>query len=102
MTGSSDYIVRMWKVIRGQQHQQTRIHLTHVMRTHTDEVICVTASRTWSLVVSGSRDGSAALWDLNKAVYIRSIWHGEASEANAIKLVAINESMVRTTYKLHM
>ncbi|KAF8344869.1 hypothetical protein F5887DRAFT_1061981 [Amanita rubescens] len=50
VTGCSDYTVRTWKVIRGQQHQQTRIHLTHIMRTHTDEVICITASRAWSLV----------------------------------------------------
>ncbi|KAM6494725.1 hypothetical protein JOM56_009348 [Amanita muscaria] len=92
VTGCSDYTVRMWKVVRGQQHQHTRVHLTHVMRIHTDEVTCVTACRTWSLVVSGSRDGSAALWDLNKGVYVRSIWHGGASDANAVRLVAINES----------
>ncbi|KAK2463985.1 hypothetical protein APHAL10511_004036 [Amanita phalloides] len=89
VTGSSDYTVRMWKVTRG---QHARVHLTHIMRVHTHEVVCVTASRTWSLIVSGSRDGSAALWDLNKAVYIRSIWHGEGTEVNAVKLVAINES----------
>ncbi|KAG5653219.1 hypothetical protein H0H81_001696 [Sphagnurus paluster] len=62
------------------------------MRIHTDEVTCVTASRTWSLVISGSKDGSAVLWDLNKGIYVRSIWHGEGGESTAVNLVAINES----------
>ncbi|KAF8621252.1 hypothetical protein AX15_007913 [Amanita polypyramis BW_CC] len=93
VTGSSDYMVRMWKVVRGQYYQQARVHLTHIMRIHTREVTCVAASRTWSLVVSGSGDGSVALWDLNKGAYVRSIWHGEASEANVVRLVTISESM---------
>ncbi|EEB98861.1 hypothetical protein MPER_01559, partial [Moniliophthora perniciosa FA553] len=49
------------------------------------------ASRAWSIAVSGSRDGSAAIWDLNRAVYVRSIWHGEGESAG-IRLVDINES----------
>jgi len=65
--------------------------LSHIMRVHTDEVICVTASRAWSLVVSGSKDGSAALWDLNRGGYVRSIWHGDGGDW-AVHLVAINES----------
>lgn len=64
------------------------------MRIHTDEVSCVTASRTWSVAISGSKDGSAALWDLNRGVYIRSIWHGDQGEMTAVNLVAINESTV--------
>jgi len=56
---------------------------------HTKAVICVTASRAWSIVASGSKDESAALWDLNRGVYVRSIWHGEGE---AVHLVAINES----------
>lgn len=95
-TGSSDYTVRLWKATRGSHSHSSRglrISLSHIMRIHTDEVICVAASRAWSFVVSGSRDGSAALWDLNRGVYVRSIWHGEASES-AVNLVAINESTV--------
>ncbi|PPQ94175.1 hypothetical protein CVT25_003811 [Psilocybe cyanescens] len=96
VTGSSDYTVRLWKVSRGPHangaQSGMRITLSHIMRVHTDEVTCVAASRAWSLVVSGSKDGSAALWDLNRGVYVRSIWHGEAGESAAVNLVAINES----------
>ena len=70
------------------------------MRIHTNEVVCVTASRTWSLAVSGSKDGSAALWDLNRGTYVRSIWHGredgDVDENMAVNMVAVNESTVRS------
>jgi WD40 repeat protein len=99
ITGSSDYTVRLWKVVRGPNPNSSssamQVSLSHIMRVHTDEVTCVTASRPWSLVVSGSKDGSAALWDLNRGVYVRSIWHGKGEEYTAVDLVAINESTVR-------
>jgi WD40 repeat protein len=69
------------------------------MRIHTDEVTCITASRTWSVAISGSKDGSAALWDLNRGVYIRSIWHDEGGGQTAVNLVAINESTVSLEHR---
>ena len=100
ITGSSDYTVRLWKVVRGPNPNSSssamQVSLSHIMRVHTDEVTCVAASRPWSLVVSGSKDGSAALWDLNRGVYVRSIWHGRGEESTAVDLVAINESTVST------
>lgn len=102
ITGSSDYMIRIWKVHRGQGRENNasnagryvglRLTLSNVMRAHTDEVVSVAASRSWSLVVSGSKDSSAVLWDLNRGVYGRSIWHGERGDETAVNLVAINES----------
>lgn len=62
---------------------------THMMRGHTARVVCVAASRNWSLAVSGSADGSAIIWDLNRGVYVRSIWHGDNA---TVHLVSVNES----------
>jgi WD40 repeat protein len=69
------------------------------MRVHRDIILCVAASRSWSVIVSGSKDGSAALWDLNRAVYMRSIWHGEHGIVG-VHLAAINESTVRSWFSL--
>ncbi|KAJ3732688.1 hypothetical protein DFJ43DRAFT_1131718 [Lentinula guzmanii] len=56
-------------------------------------VVSVAACRAWSVIVSGSRDGSAAVWDLNRAVYVRSIWHSKkGGEMSAVSLIDINES----------
>ncbi|KAF7319612.1 hypothetical protein HMN09_00301600 [Mycena chlorophos] len=93
VTGCSDFTVRLWKINRGASSSSPgRLGLSHIMRIHTHDVVAVTASRPWAIALSGSRDGSAAIWDLNRGIYIRSIWHGEAGDMGAVNLVAINES----------
>ncbi|KAI0273049.1 beach-domain-containing protein [Russula aff. rugulosa BPL654] len=92
ITGSDDHIVRLWRLSRNNSGSGgLSISLSNMMRVHRDTILCVAASRSWSVIVSGSKDGSAALWDLNRAVYMRSIWHGEG-DAVGVHLVAVNES----------
>ncbi|RPD65419.1 beach-domain-containing protein [Lentinus tigrinus ALCF2SS1-7] len=93
VTGSTDNTVRLWRVIRNDRSrdQPVSLQLTHLMRGHTARVNCIAASRAWSLIVSGSKDGSAAIWDLNRGVYTCSIWHGSGPSAE-IHLVSIYES----------
>ncbi|KAI6038492.1 hypothetical protein EDC04DRAFT_2868311 [Pisolithus marmoratus] len=109
VTGSSDSIVRIWHVSYGQssvgspfkhnvKHRKRGVpvlSLTHLLRGHSGSVSCIQASRTWSVAVSGSSDGSAVLWDLNRGSYVRSIWHAEgniSSQDASVNFVAINES----------
>ncbi|KAK0186450.1 beach-domain-containing protein [Armillaria mellea] len=93
VTGSTDYTVRIWKTSRTHNPPLLRLSLSHIMRIHTDIVTCVATSRSRSIIVSGSRDGSAALWDLNRGTYVRSIWHSTSEEElNPVHLVSINES----------
>ncbi|KAH7890525.1 hypothetical protein F5I97DRAFT_1922982 [Phlebopus sp. FC_14] len=111
VTGSTDSIVRLWRVahapamttspflgsssMKSQKGQQASLSLLCVLRGHSGPVACVEASRAWSIAVSGSLDGSAILWDLNRGMYIRTIWHADANaslECATVHLVAINES----------
>lgn len=92
VTGSSDHIVRLWRISRNAGGPASmHLSLSNIMRVHTAGIVCVTASRAWSVIVSGSKDGSAAIWDLNRATYTRSIWHGEGP-GTEIHLAAVNES----------
>ena len=53
ITGSSDYTVRLWKVSRPDSSSCDGIHISvsDIMRIHTDEVVCVAASRAWLLLL---------------------------------------------------
>lgn len=91
-SGGNDHTVRLWKLVRS-YGVPLRVTVSHVMRGHKEPVTCVAASRTWSIVVSGSRDGSAIVWDLNRGTYVASIWHGKGDQ-HEVHLVTINESTV--------
>lgn len=105
-TGSGDNIVRVWRVNQGQvapsgfvgasgrsrRHASSTLSMTHLLRGHTERVACIATSRTWSVIVSGSEDGSAIVWDLNRGSYRHSIWHGNESIRAEVYLSAINES----------
>jgi hypothetical protein len=106
VTGSGDNIVRVWRVSQGQvtpsgfvgtsgrsrRHTSSTLSMTHLLRGHTQRVACIATSRTWSVIVSGSEDGSAIVWDLNRGSYRHSIWHGNESLRVEVYLSAINES----------
>ncbi|KIM59893.1 hypothetical protein SCLCIDRAFT_1217340 [Scleroderma citrinum Foug A] len=109
VTGSADSILRIWHLSHGtspvafsgthnMRHRKGReplLSLTHLLRGHNASVLCIQTSRTWSIVISGSSDGSAILWDLNRGTYVRSIWHDDGTvprESSAVNFVAINES----------
>ncbi|KAG7440786.1 beach-domain-containing protein [Guyanagaster necrorhizus] len=93
VTGCTDFTVRLWKISRTHNPPLLRLSLSHIMRFHTDIVICLATSRSRSLIVSGSQDGSATLWDLNRGTYVRSIWHSNSDEElNPVHLVSVNES----------
>uniref|UniRef100_A0A1B6DVR8 Lysosomal-trafficking regulator n=1 Tax=Clastoptera arizonana TaxID=38151 RepID=A0A1B6DVR8_9HEMI len=44
-----------------------------VLLGHPTAVLTITLSRAFSIAISGSIDGSAILWDLNRLMYIRSL-----------------------------
>ncbi|KAG8936117.1 hypothetical protein FRC02_004435 [Tulasnella sp. 418] len=83
VTGSADTMVRIWKIFR--QASTTRVVQTSLMRGHAASVCCIAVSQAWSLIVSGSQDGTGALWDLNRAQYIRSIRHPTSLTVCAIQ-----------------
>lgn len=96
MTGSNDCMLRLWRLTRREGH--TSFSQTYVLKAHSASVTCVSVCRVWSIAVSGSEDGTAVIWDLNRAMYVRTIYHQNPSDSNEepnhVRQVAINESTV--------
>ncbi|PWN49383.1 beach-domain-containing protein [Violaceomyces palustris] len=84
VTGGADGLVSVWSI----DVDKREIGLSQVLRGHTKAVLCVTASPAWSVVVSGSQDQTAIIWDLNRGIYVRSL----RDHDSAVHLVAVDES----------
>lgn len=57
---------------------------------HTDAVTCLTASSAYRIVVSGSRDRTCIIWDLNKLSFVTQL-RGHRAPVSAL---CINELTV--------
>jgi len=60
---------------------------------HTEAVTCLAASDTYNIVVSGSRDCTAIVWDLCTKAFVRQLKKHNAPVA----ALAINNSTVSKT-----
>ncbi|KAK4047538.1 beige protein-like 1 [Microbotryomycetes sp. JL201] len=106
ITGSTDTTVSLWKFKwRGQgRGADGQFQQMECLRGHTDRVTCVTSSRSFSVVVSGSnssasntademiylvKDHTAIIWDLNR----RKFMHLLTGHETAVHLVAICDTM---------
>ncbi|SGY50147.1 BQ5605_C001g00859 [Microbotryum silenes-dioicae] len=67
VTASTDTNVSLWRW-RWKHHQRGEVQFQQVecLRGHSDQVVCLAASRPYSIVVSGSDDKTAIIWDLNR------------------------------------
>ncbi|QRV82972.1 beige protein [Ceratobasidium sp. AG-Ba] len=77
--------------------QSARLRCTRQMQAHTQEVLCVAASKAWSIVVSGSGEnltragrnprGVGSIWDLKRGIQVWSTPH-----TSPVGLCAVMES----------
>ncbi|KAF8327734.1 beach-domain-containing protein [Cantharellus anzutake] len=86
IAGTSDNMVTVWRIHRSSS-SSPKLKLSHLMRGHESAVQCVDASRPWSLIVTGSDDGTAIFWDLNRAQYVRTIRHDRPVHSCAINSI---------------
>ncbi|KAJ1025084.1 hypothetical protein NDA18_004368 [Ustilago nuda] len=83
VAGSSDGMVSVWE-LDGAKREVT---LSKLLRGHDDAVLCVAASSAWSVIVTGSKDKTSIVWDLNRGTYVRSL----RGHDSGVHLVAIDE-----------
>jgi beige protein homolog 1 len=70
ITGSDDTTVCVWQVRIGKTFE---IQLKECLRGHSGRVTTLAFSKSFSIIVSGSEDGRAIVWDLNRLKYVRQL-----------------------------
>jgi len=77
-------VVTVWEYARKQ------LSIKQSLYGHTDAVTCLAVSPAYNVIVSGSRDATAIIWDLSRRIFVRQ-FQGHAAPVAA---VAINELTV--------
>ncbi|XP_058460935.1 WD repeat and FYVE domain-containing protein 3 isoform X2 [Malaya genurostris] len=67
------------------KHKQ--LHVMHTLHGHTDAVTSLAASTAYNIIVSGSKDRSAIIWDMSRYKYVRQL----SSHVGVVAAVNINE-----------
>ena len=90
-------VVNVWEFGRGKDKKS--LHLKQPLYGHTEAVTCVAASPTYNIIVSGSRDRTCLMWDLNQLVFVRQL-RGHAAPVAAICINELTVSGGRNTEPL--
>ncbi|XP_035461782.2 WD repeat- and FYVE domain-containing protein 4 isoform X3 [Scophthalmus maximus] len=86
ITGGTSTVVCVWD-IAVTKDKLTHMRLRQPLYGHTDTVTCLAVSEVHSLIVSGSRDLTCILWDMEELCYITQL----AGHTTSICALAINE-----------
>ncbi|XP_053730843.1 WD repeat- and FYVE domain-containing protein 4 isoform X2 [Synchiropus splendidus] len=86
VTAGSSTVVCVWDVAINKD-KLTHMKLRQPLYGHTDAVTCLTTSEVHSLIVSGSRDLTCILWDLEELRYVTQL----VGHKSSVSALAINE-----------
>lgn len=67
--------------------RKKQLNIKHNLYAHTDAVTCLAASPAYNVIVSGSRDCTAIIWDLSRGIFVRQL----RGHAGPIAAVAVND-----------
>ncbi|KAG7490175.1 hypothetical protein JOB18_029475 [Solea senegalensis] len=86
ITAGTSTAICVWETGMSKERAKT-LTLKQALLAHTDAVTCLTASASYHIVVSGSRDRTCIIWDLNKLSFITQL-RGHRAPVSAL---CINE-----------
>ncbi|XP_065351177.1 WD repeat and FYVE domain-containing protein 3 [Cloeon dipterum] len=81
ITAGTSTIVTVW------EYQKKQMRVKQNLYGHTDAVTCLAASPAYNVIVSGSRDATAIIWDLSRLMFVRQL----GGHSAPVAAVAINE-----------
>ncbi|KAJ8919114.1 hypothetical protein NQ315_012099 [Exocentrus adspersus] len=83
ITAGTSSVVTVWEY----EVRKKSLTIKHSLYAHTDAVTCLAASPAYNVIVSGSRDCTAIVWDLSRGVFVRQL----RGHAGPIAAVAVND-----------
>ncbi|XP_018577977.1 WD repeat and FYVE domain-containing protein 3 [Anoplophora glabripennis] len=83
VTAGTSSVVTVWEY----EARKKSLSIKHSLYAHTDAVTCLAASPAYNVIVSGSRDCTAIIWDLSRGVFVRQL----RGHAGPIAAVAVND-----------
>uniref|UniRef100_K7GBL2 WDFY family member 4 n=1 Tax=Pelodiscus sinensis TaxID=13735 RepID=K7GBL2_PELSI len=87
ITSGTSAVVCVWELSLAKDQVQC-LSLRQALYGHTQDVTCLAASVTYSIIVSGSMDRTCIVWDLNQLTHITCL----SAHGAGLSAVAINES----------
>uniref|UniRef100_A0A803XYT0 WDFY family member 4 n=1 Tax=Meleagris gallopavo TaxID=9103 RepID=A0A803XYT0_MELGA len=93
ITGGTSTAVCVWEMGISKEKAKA-LTLKQALLGHTDTVTCLTASLAYHIIVSGSRDRTCIIWDLNKLSFLTQL-RGHRAPVSAL---CINELTVRNKH----
>ena len=69
ITAGTNSVISVWR-IKGKLQQ---LSLIQNLYGHTEPITCLTSSAAYGIIVSGSRDKTCIIWDLNRLVFVRQL-----------------------------
>ncbi|KAG5834255.1 hypothetical protein ANANG_G00259620 [Anguilla anguilla] len=86
VTGGTSTAICVWEMGTSKERAKT-LTLKQALLGHTDAITCLTASSAYHIIISGSRDRTCIIWDLNKLAFVTQL-RGHRAPVSAL---CINE-----------
>ncbi|CAB4400230.1 unnamed protein product [Rhizophagus irregularis] len=86
VTGGTDAVICIWRL--KWKTKSPVFQFMECLRGHSAKINCITNSRSYSIIVSGSDDQTCIIWDLNRMKYVRQLQNHEAG----VQFVAVNDT----------
>lgn len=83
VTAGTSSVITIWEY----DVRKKQLKIRFSLYAHTDAVTCLAASPAYNVIVSGSRDGTAIVWDLSRGMFVRQL----RGHAGPVAAVAVND-----------
>ncbi|KAK9884773.1 hypothetical protein WA026_009003 [Henosepilachna vigintioctopunctata] len=83
VTAGTSTVVTIWEY----EARKKSLNIKHNLYGHTDAVTCLATSPAYNVIISGSRDCTAIVWDLSRGMFVRQL----RGHAGPIAAVAVND-----------